>query len=66
MATDQLRQGAGVVTDRNIITAALGATAPAAATAKAKYTLEDRIAEQCRTRCAALLDRHPLYAGIEL
>jgi glycine hydroxymethyltransferase len=49
-----------------IITAALGATAPAAATAKAKYTLEDRIAEQCRTRCAALLDRHPLYAGIEL
>ena len=49
-----------------IITAALGATAPAAATAKAKYTLEDQIAEQCRARCAALLDRHPLYAGIEL
>jgi len=49
-----------------IITAALGATAPAAATAKAKYTLEDRVAEQCRARCAGLLDRHPLYAGIEL
>ena len=49
-----------------IITAALGATAPAAATAKAKYTLEDQVAEQCRARCADLLDRHPLYAGIEL
>ena len=49
-----------------IITAALAATAPAAATAKAKYTLEDRVAEQCRARCAGLLDRHPLYAGIEL
>ena len=30
-----------------VITAALGATAPAAATAKAKYTLDDRVAAQC-------------------
>jgi glycine hydroxymethyltransferase len=49
-----------------IITAALGATAPAAATAKAKYTMEERVSEQCRARCAALLDRHPLYPGLEL
>ena len=49
-----------------IITAALGATAPAAATAKAKYTIEERVSEQCRARCAALLGRHPLYPGIEL
>jgi glycine hydroxymethyltransferase len=50
----------------DIITAALRATAPAAAAAKAKYTLDDRVAEQCRTRCADLLGRHPLYPGIEL
>lgn len=35
-------------------------------TAKARYTLEDRILEQCRGRCADLLGRHPLYPGIEL
>jgi glycine hydroxymethyltransferase len=49
-----------------IIVAALGATAPAASTSKAKYTLDDRVAQQCRARCADLLDRHPLYPGIEL
>jgi glycine hydroxymethyltransferase len=49
-----------------IITAALGATAPAAATAKAKYTIDAQVAEQCRVRCADLLGRHPLYPGIEL
>jgi glycine hydroxymethyltransferase len=49
-----------------IITAALGATAPAAATAKAKYTIDAQVAEQCRARCADLLGRHPLYPGIEL
>jgi len=49
-----------------VITAALGATAPAAATAKAKYTLDDRVAAQCRARCADLLGRHLLYPGIEL
>jgi len=49
-----------------IITAALRAAAPAAAAAKAKYTLDDRVAEQCRARCADLLARHPLYPGIEL
>src|SRR5215469_10940562 len=49
-----------------VITAALGATAPAAATAKAKYILDDRVAEQCRARCADLLARHRLYPEIEL
>ena len=49
-----------------IITAALVATAPAAATTKAKYALDDRVAEQCRARCADLLGDHPLYPGIEL
>jgi hypothetical protein len=63
-----LREGlvqAREVGDRAVY-AALGGTAPAATTAKAKYTPQDRIAEQCRARCAAQLDRHPLYAGIEL
>jgi glycine hydroxymethyltransferase len=49
-----------------IITAALRATAPAAAGAKAKYTLDDRVAASCRERCAELLSRHPLYPGIQL
>jgi glycine hydroxymethyltransferase len=50
----------------DIIAVALGATAPAAATAKAKYTLDSRVAAECRARCAELLGRHPLYPGIEL
>ena len=50
----------------DIITAALRATAPAAATAKAKYTIDAQVAQRCRARCADLLDRHPLYQGIEL
>jgi glycine hydroxymethyltransferase len=49
-----------------IITTALRATTPAAAAARAKYTLDDRVAADCRARCAALLGRHPLYPGIEL
>jgi glycine hydroxymethyltransferase len=50
----------------DVITAALRATVPAAATAKAKYILDDRVAAQCRARCAGLLSRHPLYPGIQL
>jgi glycine hydroxymethyltransferase len=59
--------GAGEMDEiADIITSALHATASATATAKAQYTLDDRIAERCRARCANLLDRHPLYPGIEL
>ena len=50
----------------DIITAALRASAPADASAKAKYTIDDQIAEQCRARCADLLRRHPLYPSIQL
>ena len=49
-----------------IITAALRATAPAAAGARAKYTLDHRVAASSRERCAELLSRHPLYPGIQL
>ena len=49
-----------------IITAALRATAPAAAGAKAKYTLDHRVAASSRERCAELLSHHPLYPGIQL
>jgi glycine hydroxymethyltransferase len=49
-----------------IITAALRATTPASATARAKYVLDERVAADCRARCADLLGRHPLYQGIEL
>jgi len=50
----------------SIITTALRATTPASAAARAKYTLDARVAVDCRARCAALLGRHPLYPGIEL
>jgi glycine hydroxymethyltransferase len=54
-----------------IFAAVLGATAPAGtttagATAKAKYTLDAKVAADSRARCAELLGRHPLYPGIEL
>jgi glycine hydroxymethyltransferase len=50
----------------DVITTALRATTPAAAGAKAKYTVDDQVAADCRARCADLLGRHPLYPGIEL
>jgi glycine hydroxymethyltransferase len=49
-----------------IITTALRATVPASATAKARYTLDAKVAEECRARCADLLARHPLYPAIQL
>jgi glycine hydroxymethyltransferase len=49
-----------------IVTATLRATAPAAAAAKARYTLDAQVAAAGRARCAELLSRHPLYPGIEL
>ena len=50
----------------DVIATALRATTPAAAGAKAKYTVDDKVAADCRARCADLLGRHPLYPGIEL
>jgi glycine hydroxymethyltransferase len=59
--------GAGEMDEiAGIITEALLATAPAAAGARAKYTLDDRVAARCHARCAELLARHPLYPGILL
>jgi glycine hydroxymethyltransferase len=50
----------------DIIVTSLRATAPATATAKAKYTLDPAVAEASRARCAELLARHPLYPEIVL
>lgn len=50
----------------DIITTALHATTVPSAAAKAKYILDAQVAAGCRTRCADLLSRHPLYPGIEL
>jgi glycine hydroxymethyltransferase len=47
-----------------IIVTALRATSPAAAGAKAKYTLDATVGAACRARCAELLSAHPLYPGI--
>jgi glycine hydroxymethyltransferase len=50
----------------DIIVTALRATNPAAAGAKAKYVIAPDVAAACRSRCADLLAKHPLYPGIEL
>jgi len=50
----------------DIIATVLRSTAPATATAKAKYVLDESVAAAGRQRCADLLARHPLYPGIEL
>jgi hypothetical protein len=44
----------------------LRATTPATPTAKAKYEIDPHMAQVCKDRCFNLLDRHHLYADIEL
>src|SRR5580698_327449 len=50
----------------DIIVTALRATTPATSTAKAKYEIDARVAQACRSRCADLLAHHRLYREIEL
>jgi glycine hydroxymethyltransferase len=50
----------------DVFATVLGATTPAGPAAKAKYTLDPKVAADSRDRCADLLARHPLYPGIEL
>jgi glycine hydroxymethyltransferase len=50
----------------DIMATALRATEPAQAGAKAKFTIEERVAQACRARCADLLARFPLYPQIHL
>lgn len=50
----------------DVIVTALRATTPATSTAKAKYEIDPHIAQGCEDRCFRLLDRHRLYADIEL
>ncbi len=50
----------------DVIVTALRATTPATSTAKAKYEIDPHIAQVCGDRCFRLLDRHHLYADIEL
>jgi glycine hydroxymethyltransferase len=50
----------------DVIVTALRATTPATSTAKAKYEIDPRIAQACRSRCADLLARHRLYPEVEL
>jgi glycine hydroxymethyltransferase len=49
----------------DIMATALKATTPETSS-KAKYTIDGRVAEQCRARCADLLGRYPLYPQIQL
>jgi glycine hydroxymethyltransferase len=50
----------------DIIATVLHATTPATATARAKFVLDADVAAASRQRCADLLGKHPLYAGIDL
>jgi glycine hydroxymethyltransferase len=53
----------------DVITAALRATEPVTVNSKrskARYTLRADVAAECRTRCADLLTRFPLYPAIQL
>jgi glycine hydroxymethyltransferase len=50
----------------DVISTALEATTTATSTTKAKYNLSADVAEACRSRCADLLSRHPLYPEIQL
>ena len=50
----------------DVISTALEATTPASGKTKAKYNLSAQVAEACRSRCAELLSRHPLYPEIQL
>jgi glycine hydroxymethyltransferase len=58
--TDEMDETAAIIVD------VLRATAPAAVGAKAKYTLDEKVAASSRARCADLLARHPLYPQIKL
>ncbi len=49
----------------DILVTALTAATPQAGS-KAKYMIDAGVAEACRTRCADLLARHPLYPQIQL
>ena len=52
----------------DLITLALRATRPVTANGKqsqARYTIPAEITAQCRSRCADLLERFPLYPTIE-
>jgi glycine hydroxymethyltransferase len=49
----------------DIIATALKAATPETGS-KAKYTIDGRVAEACRARCADLLGRYPLYPQIQL
>jgi glycine hydroxymethyltransferase len=50
----------------DVISTALSATRATSATSKAKYELDSGVADECRSRCADLLSRHPLYPEIQL
>lgn len=56
----ELDEVAGVIVD------ALRATQPSSGTSKAKYTIDPKVAEGCRRRCAELLAAHPLYPEVQL
>jgi glycine hydroxymethyltransferase len=69
-ALTTLGLGAGEMGEvADVITCALKATTAASspsAVSRAHYALEGKVAEACRARCAALLDRFPLYPVVEL
>ncbi|NYG56133.1 glycine hydroxymethyltransferase [Nocardioides perillae] len=50
----------------DVLTHTQAGTTKAGGPSKASYVLEDGVAERVRARSAEMLDRHPLYPGLEL
>jgi glycine hydroxymethyltransferase len=50
----------------DVIVTALRGTTPATARAKAKYEIDGRVVQACRSRCGDLLAQHRLYPEIEV
>jgi glycine hydroxymethyltransferase len=50
----------------DVIVTALRATTPATSAAKAKYEIDPRVAQACRSRCAELLAHHRLYSDPDI
>lgn len=61
---DEFDKVAELIVD--VLSATTPTTTPAGAPSKAKYTLGDGVADKTRAASAELLDKHPLYPGLEL
>jgi glycine hydroxymethyltransferase len=62
--TDDFDEVADLIVD--VLAATSPATAASGAASKAKYAIAGGVADKTQARAAELLDRHPLYPGLDL